>query len=97
MRDWARLALASKSLAKGVKMKTAVRTSANAEFAFDRVMVLAGGAGTYGDSTKASIWAECHNNQTIEVLAGRYLFSSFASAERSLANLDQKLKEVFGL
>ncbi len=71
--------------------------NANAEMAYYRVLSLAGGADVYGDSTKASIWAECHNNKTIEVLAGRYLFSSFSSAERALATLDQKLKEVFGL
>ena len=92
---WARLALASRELAKGVKMKTAV--NANAEMAFYRVMKLAGGADVYGESTKAAIWERCHEDSTIQQFAGRYLASSFSYAERALGNLDEKLKEVFGL
>ena len=91
----ARLALASKALAKGVKMKTAVNP--NAETAFYRVLTLAGGAEVYTESTKSAIWAECHRNEVIQTLAGRYLFSSFSTAERALGVLDEKLKEVFGL
>jgi hypothetical protein len=69
----------------------------NAEFAFEQVIRLVGGASEYGDSTKASIWAECHNNETIEMLAGMYLVGSSERAERNLARLDEKLREVFGI
>lgn len=68
-----------------------------AEYAFEQTMRLAGGADVYGDSTKASIWAECHNNAVIKQLAGMYLVGSSERAERNLARLDEKLREVFGL
>lgn len=69
----------------------------NAEFAFEQVIRLVGGASEYGDSTKASIWAECHNNETIKTLAGMYLVGSSERAERNLARLDDKLRQVFGI
>jgi ornithine carbamoyltransferase len=69
----------------------------NAEFAFEQAMRLAGGASEYGDSTKASIGAECHNNETIKMLAGMYLVGSSERAERNLARLDDKLRQVFGI
>lgn len=76
-------------------MRTAVNP--NAETAFYRVLTLAGGADVYADSTKSAIWAECHRNESVQTLAGRYLFSSFGSAERALGALDEKLKEVFAV
>jgi hypothetical protein len=69
----------------------------NAEFAFEQVIRLVGGASEYGDSTKASIWAECHNNETIKMLAGMYLVGSSERAERNLARLNDKLRQVFGI
>jgi hypothetical protein len=69
----------------------------NAEFAFEQAMRLAGSASEYGDSTKASIWAECHNNETIKMLAGMYLVGSSERAERNLARLNDKLRQVFGI
>jgi hypothetical protein len=72
-------------------------TNPNAETAFYRAMKLAGGQDTYGFSTQASIWAECHNSEMLQRLAGQYLYSQAGGAERSLARLDEKLREVFGI
>jgi hypothetical protein len=68
-----------------------------AEFAFERAMKLAGGESVYGDSTKASISSECYANAEIKILSGMYLVGSSARAERNLARLDEKLREVFGI
>ena len=75
----------------------AVAKNYNAETAYYRVMNLAGGESVYGTSTLAAIWTECHANTEIQDLAGRYLYSNFDYAERALAKLDDKLREVFGL
>lgn len=79
------------------KILNKVEKDLDAEFVFERAMKLAGGADVYGDSTKASIWAECHNNTAIKYLAGMYLIGSSDRAERNLAHLDEKLREVFGI
>lgn len=68
-----------------------------AEFAFERAMKLAGGESVYSDSTKASIWQECHNNTEMKILSGMYLVGSSERAERNLSRLDEKLREVFGI
>lgn len=82
---------------KGTEMSLTKTKNYNAEFAFEQAIRLAGGADVYGDSTKASIWAECHNNETIQTFAGMYLVGSSERAERNLARLNDKLREVFGL
>jgi hypothetical protein len=74
-----------------------IRTDVYAEFAYERAMRLAGGADVYSDSTKAAIWAACHNNAVIKQLAGMYLVGSSERAELNLGRLDQKLREVFGI
>lgn len=78
-------------------MSATITKNYNAEFAYERVIRLAGGESEYGDSTKASIWAECYKNETIKQLAGMYLVGSSERAERNLARLDEKLREVFGI
>lgn len=78
-------------------LMTGTRKDVYAEFAFERVMKLAGGADVYGDSTKAAISSECYKNDTIKSLAGMYLVGSSERAERNLTRLDEKLREVFGI
>lgn len=78
-------------------MSATITKDHTAEFAFERAIRLAGGEGEYGDSTKASILAECYKNETIKQLAGMYLVGSSERAERNLARLDEKLREVFGI
>ena len=79
------------------KILNKVAKDVYAEFAFERAMKLAGGESVYGDSTKASIWSECHDNTEMKILSGMYLVGSSARAERNLARLDEKLREVFGI
>jgi hypothetical protein len=78
-------------------LMTGTRKDTYAEFAFEQAMRLAGGASEYGDSTKATIWTECYKNETIKSLAGMYLVGSSERAERNLARLNEKLREVFGI
>lgn len=78
-------------------MSSTITKDHTAEFAFEQAIRLAGGERAYGDSTKASIWAECYKNETIKQLAGMYLVGSSERAERNLARLDEKLREVFGI
>ena len=66
-----------------------------AEFAFDQVMKLAGGADKYSDGTKGAIWAECTRNQTLKNLAGLYLVGSSERAEKNLKNLNQEIYRIF--
>ena len=63
-----------------------------AEFAFEQVMKLAGGADKYSDGTKGAIWAECSRNQELKNLAGLYLAGS---SERAKANLTKLNKEIY--
>lgn len=76
---------------------TGTRKDTYSEFAYERAMKLAGGESEYSQFTLAAIWAECYKNETITSLAGMYLVGSSDRAERNLARLDQKLREVFGI
>jgi hypothetical protein len=75
------------------------RIDHRAEFAFDVVSNLVGGAMEYwvSEHTVAMVWAECHNNDTIKRLAGMYLIGSSERAELNLANLKAELVSVFGI
>ncbi len=76
---------------------TGTRKDVYAEFAYERFVKLAGGEGEYSQFTLAAIWTECYKNETIKTLAGMYLVGSSDRAERNLARLDEKLREVFGI
>lgn len=78
-------------------LKTGTRKDTYAEFAFEQAMRLAGGAEQYSVHTLAAISTECYKNETIKTLAGMYLVGSSERAERNLARLDEKLREVFGI
>lgn len=78
-------------------LKTGTRKDTYAEFAYERTMKLAGGESEYSQFTLAAISTECYKNETIKTLAGMYLVGSSERAERNLARLDEKLREVFGL
>lgn len=75
------------------------RTDQRAEFAFEVVDKMVGGAMAYwvSERTVAMVWAECYNNDTIKRLAGMYLIGSSERAEVNLANLKAELISVFGL
>jgi len=75
------------------------RIDERAEFAFDVVSNLVGGAKEYwvSEHTVAMVWAECHNNETLKRLAGMYLVGSSERAELNLANLKAELVSVFGI
>jgi len=66
-----------------------------AEFAYDLVMKMAGGADKYSVHTLSAIWAECSRNDEIKTLAGMYLVGSSERAERNLSRLRAKLFDVF--
>lgn len=66
-----------------------------AEFAYDLVMKMAGGADKYSVHTQAAIWAECSRNDEIKTLAGMYLVGSSERAEKNITRLRAKLFDVF--
>lgn len=76
---------------------TGTRKDVYAEFAYERATKLAGGQEVYSTHTLAAIWTECYKNETIKQLSGMYLVGSSERAERNLARLDEKLREVFGI
>ena len=75
------------------------RIDERAEFAFDVVSNLVGGAMEYwvSEHTVAMVWSECYNNDTIKRLSGMYLIGSSERAELNLANLKAELVSVFGI
>ena len=81
----------------GKMLKT--RKDQRAEFAFEVVSKMVGGAMEYwvSERTVAMVWAECYNNETIKQLAGMYLVGSSERAEGNLAKLKAELVSVFGI
>lgn len=67
----------------------------DAEFVFDQVMKLAGGADKYSDSTKGAIWAECTRNKSLQNLGAMYLVGSSERADKNLKALRAKIYEIF--
>lgn len=67
----------------------------SAEFAFEQVMKLAGGADKYSVHTQGAIWAECSRNKSLQTLAGMYLVGSSERAEKNLAKLRSEIYRVF--
>lgn len=71
------------------------RKNFNAEFAYEEVIRLAGGADKYSAHTLAAIWAECHRNKQLQTLAGMYLVGSSERAERNLKALRAEVFKIF--
>lgn len=69
--------------------------NANAEFVFELVMKMAGGADKYSIHTQGAIYAECVRNTTLQTLAGMYLVGSSARAESNLKNLRSAVYSTF--
>lgn len=71
------------------------RKNFNAEFAYEEVIRLAGGAENYSTHTLAAIWTECHRNKELQTLAGMYLVGSSERAERNLKALRAEIFKIF--
>lgn len=67
----------------------------SAEFVFEQVMKLAGGAEKYSAHTQGAIYAECSRNKSLQTLAGMYLVGSSERAEKNLAKLRSEIYRVF--
>ena len=67
----------------------------NAEFAYEEVIRLAGGADKYSVHTLAAIQGECYRNKQLQLLAGMYLVGSSERAERNLKALRAEIFKIF--